>query len=261
MVSKIMSYKILSFGLSDTGLVRKNNEDYWAEKPDLDFFVLADGMGGHRAGEVASKEAIKALIDILEKTIGSTSETLDLSEMHGVIQFAIEYANQTIYKMSTIDKELRGMGTTLCCLLFNPQGLIYAHVGDSRIYRFRAGKLEQLTKDDSLIRQLSESGKLENTETRESLYKGIITKAIGTEKEVEPSVHIADIIEGDIYLMCSDGLSDMLNSKEIEAILSSHHDIQKTGKALVARANEKGGFDNITVVLTKVQNSDEKDLS
>jgi len=261
MVSKTMSYKILSFGLSDTGLVRKNNEDYWAEKPDLDFFVLADGMGGHRAGEVASREAVKSLIDILEKTIGSTTETLDLSEMHGVIQFAIEYANQTIYKMSTADKDLRGMGTTICCLLFNPQGLIYAHVGDSRIYRFRDGRLEQLTKDDSLIRQLSESGKLDNS-SGEALYKGIITKAIGTEKEVDPSVHIADVLNGDVYLMCSDGLSDMLSLKEIETILSSHQDIQKTGTALVSRANEKGGFDNVTVLLTKVQNSNEtEDLS
>lgn len=247
-----MSYKLASFGLSDIGLVRKNNEDYWDEIPNLQFFALADGMGGHRAGEVASKEAIHALMDILNKTIGDSVETLDLSEMHGIIQYAIEYANQTIYKLSTKDIELRGMGTTLCCLLFNPQGLIYAHVGDSRIYRLREGKLDQLTKDDSLLRQLREAGHVRSGSSDGSSYKGIITKAIGTEKTVDPSVHITEIMDQDVYLMCTDGLSDMLKLKEIEKILNSYSDVQVAGKTLVACAKEKGGFDNVTVVLTKV---------
>ena len=261
MVSKTMSYKVSGFGQSDTGLVRKNNEDCWAELPELNFFVLADGMGGHRAGEIAAKEAVNAFLDIMKKTLGSDKESLDLSEMHGIIHYAIEHVNLTIYKMSLADKSLRGMGTTLCCLLFNSQGLVYAHVGDSRIYRMRGGRLEQLTKDDSLIRQLSDAGKLDNSPSGEALYKGIITKAIGTVKEVEPSVHIADLRDQDIYLMCSDGLSDMLALKEIETILNSNSDIQKACHALVARANEKGGFDNVTVVLTKIQNVHEtKDL-
>lgn len=247
-----MSYKLASFGLSDTGLVRQNNEDYWNEIPHLQFFALADGMGGHRAGEIASKEAIHALMDILNKTIGESVETLDLSEMHGIMQYAIEHANQTIYKMGTKDAELRGMGTTLCCLLFNLQGLIYAHVGDSRIYRLRDSKLEQLTKDDSLIRQLSDAGHIRNCSSGESPYKGIITKAIGTEKIVDPSVHITEIMDQDVYLMCTDGLSDMLSLKEIEKVLNRYSDVEVAGKMLIARAKEKGGFDNITVVLTKV---------
>jgi protein phosphatase len=259
MVSKTMPYNVLTFGLSDTGLVRKNNEDYWAEMPDLNFFVLADGMGGHRAGEIASKETVNFLLDILSKTIGSTNETLDLSEMNGIIQYAIEYANQALYKLSLTDPDLRGMGTTLCCLLFNSQGLVYAHAGDSRIYRLRDSRLEQLTKDDSLIRQLSEAGKIGNSESGEAMYKGIITKAIGTEKEVDPSVHTTEIQDQDIYLMCTDGLSDMLNLKEIESIINSNPDIQKAGENLVKRAKEKGGFDNITVVLNKVKYTDESE--
>ncbi|HRD56151.1 MAG TPA: protein phosphatase 2C domain-containing protein, partial [Parachlamydiaceae bacterium] len=151
-----MPFQVLAYGLTDVGLVRQNNEDYWDQAPNLNFFALADGMGGHRAGEIASKEAIKALIDILNKIVGANKEELDLNEMNGIIQYAIEHANQKIYKMSSKDPALKGMGTTICCLLFNAQGLVYAHVGDSRIYRFREGSLEQLTKDDSLIRQLSD---------------------------------------------------------------------------------------------------------
>lgn len=247
-----MSYKLSSCGLTHVGLVRQNNEDYWDQIPALQFFALADGMGGHRAGEIASKEAVLALMDILNKTIGTKLESLDLSEMHGIIQYAIEYANQTIYKMSTKESDLRGMGTTLCCLLFSQQGLVYAHVGDSRIYRLRDKKLDQLTKDDSLIRQLSDAGQMGDCCGGESAYKGIITKAIGTEKGVDPSVHITELMDGDVYLMCTDGLSDMLSFQEIEKILNSYSDVQEAANALVSRAKEKGGYDNITVVLAKV---------
>jgi len=249
-----MRYKVVACGLTDVGLVRQNNEDYWAEAPSLNFFALADGMGGHRAGEVASKEAVKALIEILNKTIGASEADLDLHELHGVIQYAIEYANETIYKMSTKKVDLRGMGTTLCCLLFNSQGIVYAHVGDSRIYRLRDGRLEQLTKDDSLLRQLSDAGKIADEDVGEALYKGIITKAIGTEKEVDPSVHIAEAVDHDLYLMCSDGLSDMLSLKEMEEILNSTKNLKEASQILVEAAKKKGGFDNVTVVLTKIEN-------
>lgn len=247
-----MPYKVTAFGLSDVGLVRQNNEDYWGQLPTLNLYVLADGMGGHRAGEVASKEAVISLIDILKKTIGSSSETLDLNEMHGIIHYAIEYANETIYKMSKLNRDLRGMGTTLCCLLFNAHGLVYAHVGDSRIYRFRNNKLDLLTKDDSLIRQLGDAGKISES-SDEALYKGIITKAIGTEREVDPSVHSCEVKDRDIFLMCSDGLTDMLSSKEIELILMDRQSLEKAGVTLVSRAKEKGGFDNVTVVLAEVE--------
>lgn len=262
MVLKIMPYKVSAFGASDVGLVRQNNEDYFAEIPNLHFYALADGMGGHRAGEVASKEAVTSLVNILNKSLESTDESLDLSEMHGIIQYAIEHANQVVYKMGLKEPELRGMGTTLCCLFFNPQGMIYAHVGDSRIYRLREGKLEQLTKDDSLIRQLRDAGKIDKNGDQEVLYKGIITKAIGTGKEVDPSVHIGEILDNDLYLMCSDGLSDMLSLREIEEILNQTTNIHQACQRLINGAKEKGGFDNITVVLAKVEEIHEtKNLS
>lgn len=261
MVFNVMPFKVLASGLTDVGLVRQNNEDSWDQAEHLNFFALADGMGGHRAGEIASKEAIKALIEILNKTLGTSKEELDLSEMHGIIQYAIEYANQTIYKMGSKDPLLRGMGTTLCCLFFNAQGLVYAHVGDSRIYRLRNGKLEQLTKDDSLLRQLSDAGKINELQDQESLYKGIITKAIGTQREVDPSVHTSEVMDEDVYLMCSDGLSDMLHLKEIESLIKANPDVKKAARVLVERAKERGGFDNVTVVLVKIEDIyEQKDL-
>jgi len=260
MVVHSMPYKIIASGLSDIGLVRHNNEDSWAELPQCNFFVLADGMGGHKAGEVASKEAVNGLCKIILNVTGSDKEELSFDEMHGVLQFAIEYVNDLIYAMGSTKQDLHGMGTTLCCLYFHPEGLIYAHVGDSRIYRLRNGILEQLTKDDSLLREILESEGHNSdlkSQHHDHLYKNIITKAIGTESVVEPAVHLADLLNSDIYLMCSDGLSDMLSLQEIELILLRYPDLQKCTEHLIAAAIERGGLDNITVVLTKVQ--DHKD--
>jgi len=261
MVVHVMPYKVVAKGLSDVGLVRQNNEDYWAELPQQNFFTLADGMGGHRAGEVASKETVDALCETIKKSTAAEYEELTLEEIHGVLQFAIEQVNEHIYALGHSDESLKGMGTTLCCAYFHPHGLIYGHVGDSRIYRYRGGLLDQLTKDDSLYRELMDSGRL-NTHRSEFHYKNIITKAIGTEPFVEPSVHITDIQNQDIYLMCTDGLTDMLSVKEIEAIIRVCSDGAEGVKALVAAAKDKGGYDNITVILMKIEELNEaKDLS
>lgn len=261
MVVHVMPYKVVAKGLSDIGLVRQNNEDYWAGLPQQNFFTLADGMGGHRAGEVASKEAVEALCAVIKGSTAAEHEELTLEEIHGVLQFAIEQVNEHIYAMGHSDESLKGMGTTLCCSYFHPHGLIYGHVGDSRIYRYRGGLLDQLTKDDSLFRELMDSGRLTETSRSEFQYKNIITKAIGTEPFVEPSVHITDIQNQDIYLMCTDGLTDMLSLREIESIIRICPDIDKGVSALVAAANEKGGYDNITVILMKIEELNEtKDI-
>lgn len=250
-----MPYKIVAFGLSDVGLVRQNNEDYWAGLPLLNFFALADGMGGHRAGEVAAKEAVTALCKIIDEAIGVNEAEFTIDEVHGVLQFAIEAVNETVYTLGRSCSALKGMGTTLCCLHFHPSGLVYAHVGDSRIYRHRNKRLEQLTNDHSLLRELAEMGQLDDHRVNQSAYKNIITRAIGTESYVEPAVHSTEVLEGDIYLMCSDGLSDMLTFKEIENILSlSTLSLEKACKKLILRAKEKGGYDNVTAVLAKVEN-------
>ena len=185
-----------------------------------------------------------------------------MAELKELMRCAIRHANMLVYKMSRTQEDLRGMGTTLCCLLFHENGLVFAHVGDSRIYRYRDKKLQQLTSDHSLLRELVSQGQLNERQATGFVYKNIITKAIGTEAKVEPTVAMADVFAKDIYLMCTDGLSGLLTAQEIESVLEGAHSIQSAAEKLVAQANEKGGRDNITVVITKVEEVHEsKDLS
>jgi len=255
MAINIMTYMISACGLSDIGLVRQNNEDVWSAIPELRFYVIADGMGGHLAGEVASDQAVKSLCAIINNNKTAIQETSNFHDMRKLVCHAIQEVNALIYKMSRLDPNLRGMGTTLCALLFFEKGLVYAHVGDSRIYRFRKNRLEQMTKDHSLLTELIAQGEYLKSEEAGLPHKNIITKAIGTERFVEPSTHFCDVETGDFYLMCSDGLSDMLSIKEIEIIF--HHDksVDAIAQELVSAAKVKGGYDNITVVVTKIESS------
>lgn len=261
MVIKLMPYKVEAYGITDIGLVRQNNEDAWAQLPELNFYVLADGMGGHRAGEVASHEAVKAVCDNFQQTLAIAGPNLSLEEAHGLIQLSIEHANSVIYELGQSEMDCRGMGTTLCCIYYHPKGIIYAHVGDSRIYRLHQGSLVQLTKDHSLLRELVDQGQINEQGANEFPYKNIITKAVGTESSVEPSVHVCDVEDGDVFMMCSDGLSDMLSMKEMEEILNDNSVVEIATKKLVNKAKERGGFDNVTVVTIKIVEVNEKDLS
>lgn len=261
-VVNLMPYELLAVGLSDVGLVRQNNEDVWAQLNDLQLFILADGMGGHQAGEIAAKEAVAALSQLIRKAEDSKTTLLTLRDAYALVRQAIEQTNRSVYLKGQTDAELRGMGTTLCCLYFQENGLIYGHVGDSRIYRLRKNRLEQLTKDHSLLRELVDMGELDEEQSTDFLYKNIITKAIGTEPDVDPTIHASDIAVSDIYLMCSDGLSDLLPFREIERILNTMTSLEEGAQTLIKEANEKGGHDNITVVLVKVlEHHESKDLS
>lgn len=252
MVIPVMPYRVTAFGLSDIGLVRQNNEDTWAALEKLGFFVLADGMGGHRAGEVASKLAVETMCGAIESAFDGNIEDLSFEEAHGVVQLAIEVTNRAVYETGKECPEYRGMGTTLCCLQFHPKGVIYAHVGDSRIYRLRHNQLEQVTRDHSLIREMVDLGQIHEGHAEEYVYKNIITRAVGTEPEIDPSVHMVDIADNDIYMMCTDGLSDMLSIKEMERILNKDYPLDKASQHLVMNAKERGGYDNVTVVLIRV---------
>lgn len=262
MVVKLMPYKIVAFGLSDVGLVRDNNEDAWGAVPELGFFVLADGMGGHQAGEVAAREAVTNLCRIVKKNLGRRSN-IGYSDTLQVVQRAIEETNTIIFDRARNNPDLRGMGTTLCCLQFHEQGLIYAHVGDSRIYRLHDGQLSQITADHSLMRELIELGQLSEGEAPEFLYKNILTKAVGTEPRIEPTMNACDIVYNDTYIMCSDGLSDLLSLADMEKILNQKQDadkasirpisVQESVKQLIKAAKEKGGYDNITVVVVRLE--------
>ena len=251
MVLDIMPYKVSVSVRSDIGLVRPNNEDAFEQVVEDNFFVVADGMGGHKAGEVASKQAV------------TNACRLFLEKLHPIAEVTLEYAQQTlvaiikeintiIYKMAAGKEALRGMGTTLCCLLVHPKGLVYSHVGDSRIYRLRDGKLKQLTKDHSLLRELLELGQLNEQQADEFAYKNIITKAIGTEPCIEPVAEVDTIQDGDVLLICTDGLTDLLSREEIEQVLKKTPARDRADR-LIQIAKQRGGHDNITVAIVKIE--------
>lgn len=252
MVVQVMPYKILAFGLTDVGLVRENNEDAWGAVPELGFFVLADGMGGHQAGEVASHEAVTTISNLIKKSLGRR-KNISYGDTLKAIQKAIGEVNKVVYEHSRQDPELRGMGTTLCCLQFHEQGLIYAHVGDSRIYRLRDRQLTQITTDHSLMRELIDLGQLSEGEAPEFLYKNILTKALGTEPSVDPTINACEINNNDTYLMCSDGLSDLVTREEMEKILNKKHNVEQCVRHLIEAAKSKGGYDNITIVIVRLE--------
>jgi protein phosphatase len=249
MAFPVMLYKISAYGISDVGLVRQNNEDFWMQlKEDL-FFALADGMGGHLAGEVASKKAVESLCLLFKEKFSQSDQSLKSSK--ALISDSIEEINRAVYRMGRENEELRGMGTTLCCVFLHSEGIIVGHVGDSRVYRLRGGQLKQLTQDHSLLRELIELGQLNELQAKEFAYKNIITKAIGTEPSVEPTVIVSDIHAKDIILMCTDGLTDLLTHQEIQKIISETPAMD-VPKKLVKAAKQKGGYDNITVVVIDI---------
>lgn len=259
----LMTFNLTSASISDIGLVRQNNEDLCAELPECRFFVIADGMGGHQAGEIASKTAVDTLTGIVKKANDEHLPRQPLTESFNFLKNAIELVNTAVYQKGRSSPELKGMGTTLCFLYFHDQGLVYGHVGDSRIYRLRNHKLEQLTKDHSLIRELVEHGQLSERQIGDYyIYKNIITKAVGTESRVEPTIKIAEIHHDDLYFMCTDGLSDLLSKEEIESILNFHSSLPDAVATLVQAAKDRGAHDNVTVLLVKVTSeNDQKNIS
>jgi protein phosphatase len=254
-----MTFKIKSTCLSDIGLVRQNNEDVCAELPDCRFYVIADGMGGHQAGEVASKTAVDAFLKIVKKGKESRLYEGPLADTFNFLKAAIEEVNRIVYEKGKTALELKGMGTTLCFLFFHDQGLIYGHVGDSRIYRLRNHKLEQLTKDHSLIRELVEHGQLSERQVGDYyIYKNIITKAVGTEPKVEPTIKIAEVQPHDLFFMCTDGLSDLLTAQEIESVLNFHSSLPHAAETLIQAAKDRGAHDNVSVLIAKASGEHER---
>jgi protein phosphatase len=245
------AFPLSCFGLSDIGHVRKNNEDVFLHLEDHGFFALADGMGGHNAGEVAAKEAVRFVSASIEELFSATEREWNIFDLSSFNKLCIENANSWVHYLGKKKKSYAGMGTTLCTLLFHDRSLIYGHVGDSRIYRFRRGNLEQLTADHSRINQLIEKGKVSKEKSLDLPYKNILTRAIGTQMDVEAEIHIAPVNPHDIYLMCSDGLTDQVSDEEIAKILKSSKNIKSATTQLVERAKEQGGLDNVTVVIVK----------
>lgn len=237
--------QIESFGGSDIGLIRLNNEDVFALLPEQNFYILADGMGGHKAGEVAAKEAVFYLCRIIkeiEPKPTSADEWVELFEQ------AIREANRWVYDLGSLDRDKEGMGTTLCMALLYHKTLIYAHVGDSRIYRIRKGRITQLTQDHTLKdRLISERGFEEKV-----IYRNVITRAIGTQEMVTPDVQSEEVRSGDIYLLCTDGLTEALSDRALLSIIQAAPTLQTAIEELISEAKIHGSTDNITALLFKI---------
>jgi protein phosphatase len=232
---------MIFFGLSDIGSTRPNNEDVWAALPEIGFFAIADGMGGHKGGEIAAREAIEHLSSSLKQI-----QTQDPVEWSIELKAAIEKASRYVYKLGQENESLQGMGTTLCCLIKTPTAIIYAHVGDSRLYRLRQQKLELLTQDHSLM------AKWLKFKTRTPFrYKNVITRAVGTAAKANPEVAISPHEPGDLYFLCTDGLSDSLTLEEIEAHLNDPSPLPLSAQNLIQKAKFKGSCDNITILIIK----------
>lgn len=248
----MLSFKLRSFGHSDVGLVRRNNEDVFLQLPQHFFYALADGMGGHKAGEVAAQETVVFLSTCIDKMFKQNPLPLPLSTVKTYLESFIHHSNERIYQLGQENSCYQGMGTTLCSLLFYEGFLIQAHVGDSRIYRFRNHQLELLTYDHTLKNKLLEQGKLEYAIKNGIRYKNVLTKAIGAFKKITPDIVISPIYPMDLYLMCSDGLSDYVTDEEISCILNPSLSLKEQAFNLINAAKAKGSCDNITVLITQV---------
>ncbi|WP_099208906.1 Stp1/IreP family PP2C-type Ser/Thr phosphatase [Urinicoccus timonensis] len=232
---------MIAYGATNVGKVRKNNEDAFKISDKENIYLLADGMGGHLGGEFASSMAVqdleKLLIDVRNKT---------------EIKEAIEEVNRKIYQKSLEDENLSGMGTTLSMVKILEDHLYFANIGDSRIYRLKDGNLTQLTIDDSYVNYLLEVGAITSDQAKDHPKKNVLLKALGTTEDIEVFVQEVQWQEDDLYLLCSDGLTNMLDEEEIQEILSSH-EAKEAVDILIDRALGRGGKDNITVIILTIK--------
>ena len=239
-----------SSGLSDIGLVRKINEDaYLCEytNGDATYFIVADGMGGRNAGEVASSTAIDYIKDYIKKYSNSANE------IPALIKNAILHANEKVYKKSILSSECVGMGTTLSLACILGEKLLIGHVGDSRVYLVRDSKITKLTEDHSLVEELVKNGTIKPEDASTHPQKNIITRALGTEYILDVDLYEFDILDGDFIVLCTDGLSNMVTDKDILDAIRNNSDVNIICERLVVMARENGGLDNITVIIIKAE--------
>jgi PPM family protein phosphatase len=230
-------------GLTDVGRQRQSNEDSYFEGPPL--FAVADGMGGARAGEVASRIAVEAFGDSREPGRDPEAQLVEIART----------ANRRIYELARSDDAYAGMGTTLTAVIVGGREVTVGHVGDSRLYRLRGDELERLTTDHSLVEEYVRAGRLAPEEAESHPQKSIITRALGVEADVDVDTLTCDARDGDVFLICSDGLTGMVSEEDVAHILRQRESLEQAASDLVAAANQAGGRDNITVVLFRLSDS------
>ncbi|MEM9208388.1 MAG: Stp1/IreP family PP2C-type Ser/Thr phosphatase [Pseudomonadota bacterium] len=250
--------KIKIAEITDVGMVRDHNEDAIGSNADVGLLVLADGMGGYNAGEVASGIAVQTITELAVE--GADREERNDVDPHSgmmrqtiVLRDAIARANKIIYQTAQSQSHCEGMGTTLVAAMFYDNRISIAHVGDSRCYRLRGGVFEQLTMDHSLLQELVDRGFYSEEEAQRSTNRNYVTRALGVEPSVEVEVQEFDVLPGDVYLLCSDGLPDMVEDEDIHLTIKTFNaSLDVVGQQLVQLTNDHGGRDNVSIMLAEV---------
>ena len=241
------------FSATDTGRARNNNEDSVAVDDVTSLVVLADGMGGYNAGEVASGMATSFIKTELGRWLSEASQNASDTDVRRAMDICVDNANRAIFNAANSNPQYAGMGTTLVVGVFREARLLMGHVGDSRAYRMRASRLTQITHDHSLLQEQIDSGLITPEQAAFSANKNLVTRAVGVEDTVLLETHLHDVLPGDTYLLCSDGLSDMLDDESIAQLLGSVETLPEAAGALIDAANDAGGKDNISVILARVR--------
>ena len=249
--------KIEAYGLTDVGKKRTRNEDSFLVSGDLNLYVVADGMGGHSGGEYASRLAVATIEEVIasmntdpEATVisGVNSEETEYGDR---LKYAIEVAGQKIFDQALYDPDLKGMGTTITSVIIEDKLAYVANVGDSRVFLIRGDTIKQLTRDHSLVSEQMQAGLISEIDARKHKLKNIITRSVGYQEEVEIDVSKVELQDNDKLMLCSDGLTNMLDDQDIQGVVTKN-DVIKSCQELIKSANEKGGDDNITVIVCKV---------
>jgi serine/threonine protein phosphatase PrpC len=250
--------KIRYAGGTHVGMKRGHNEDSFFLLADQNLYVVADGMGGHNSGEVASQVAVETLANFFRETENDEDLTWPFKEDPAMryeenrLSTGIKLANLRIYEMAASDEKHRGMGTTIVSLYFGKEGAYLGHVGDSRGYRVRAGEIAQMTEDHSLLNDYLKVHKLTQKEIENFPHKNVIVRALGMKDSVVVDVKRLDLRSGDFYMLCSDGLSGMVPDDFIrDTVVKNGDNIEQSVQDLIALANKNGGLDNVTVVLVQ----------
>jgi serine/threonine protein phosphatase PrpC len=233
---------------TDVGVVRSGNEDSYLMAAERGFFIVADGMGGHAAGEVASEMATQLIAAEFKPVKGMSDD-----ELMAQMVAAIRGANTAIFQRTMKEQDKRGMGTTTTVLDLLPRRYLIGHVGDSRAYLLRGGVLTQLTKDHSYVQEQVDAGRLTPEEARVHPYANVITRCVGSSGDVVPDLYLGTLEPGDLVLLASDGLTGMLEDEQLREIMMMDADLEMMVDKLIADANRRGGLDNITTILVRIE--------
>ena len=233
---------------TDVGVVRSGNEDSYLMAVERGLFIVADGMGGHAAGEVASDMATRIVAEVFRPARGMSDDEL-MSQMIG----AIRSANEAIFRRTLSEQDKKGMGTTVTAMTLLPRRYLIGHVGDSRAYLLRGDTLSQLTKDHSYVQEQVDAGRLRPEEARVHPYANVITRCVGSSSDVVPDLYFGTLEAGDLLLIASDGLTGMLDDPDVQEIMQSGEPLEQMVDTLIAGANHRGGLDNTTTILVRIE--------